>query len=104
MTRDDETAVLPDGWLSRVHRVQNASTNHRVGYCLDVTDLFMSKAVAGRDKDREFCLALLKHAYVKPDHVLEMVTLMPLGDDERLRLRATIRRWIKTLRDEGQLA
>lgn len=31
-----ETAVLPAGWLNRVHRVQNAATNERVGYCLDL--------------------------------------------------------------------
>lgn len=39
-----DTAVLPRGWMSRVHRVQSAATNHRVGYCLDLLDLFMSKA------------------------------------------------------------
>ena len=53
-----ETAVLPAGWMSRVHRVQTETTNGRVGYCLEVTDLFMSKAVAGREKDRLFCIAL----------------------------------------------
>jgi len=61
-----ETAILPGGWMSRVHRLQNAATNGRVGYCLDVVDLFMSKAVAGRDKDRVFCAALLEYGYVKP--------------------------------------
>lgn len=49
-----ETAILPSGWMTRVHRVQNPATNGRVGYCLDVVDLFMSKATAARDKDREF--------------------------------------------------
>ena len=39
-----DTAVLPRGWMSRVHRVQSAATNYRVGYCLDLLDLFMSKA------------------------------------------------------------
>ena len=29
-----ETAVLPRGWIDRIHRVQSAATNHRVGYCL----------------------------------------------------------------------
>ena len=47
------TAILPAGWLQRVHRVQNSNTDGRVGYCLSVTDLFMSKAAAGRDKDRQ---------------------------------------------------
>lgn len=26
-----DTAILPDGWLQRVHRVQNTNTNDRVG-------------------------------------------------------------------------
>ena len=96
-----ETAILPSGWISRVHRVQNSNTNGRVGYCLDVLDLFMSKAAAGRDKDREFCMALLEHGYVRPVRALEMVDTMPLGPDEQRRLRAAIRRWTKTLREAG---
>ncbi len=96
-----ETAILPAGWLDRVHRVQNAATNDRVGYCLDVADLFMSKAAAARDKDREFCMALLEYGYVTPTQVLALVASMPL-DEQRLRtLRATIRRWAKALRDAG---
>jgi hypothetical protein len=96
-----DTAVLPAGWMNRVHRIQNAATNDRVGYCLDVVDLFMSKAVAGRDKDREFCTAMLEHGHVKPAHVFDQVADMPLNDEQRRRLRTTIRRWVKTLRDGG---
>jgi hypothetical protein len=96
-----ETAILPDGWMTRVHRLQNAATNDRVGYCLDVIDLFMSKAAAGRDKDRGFCMALLQHGYVKESGVLDLVAVMPLDDQGQRRLRATIRRWSKTLRDAG---
>lgn len=36
-----DTALLPEGWLQRVHRVQSAATEGRVGYCLDLTDLFL---------------------------------------------------------------
>ena len=96
-----ETAILPDGWMTRVHRLQNAATNDRVGYCLYVIDLFMSKAAAGRDKDRAFCMALLQHGYVKESGVLDLVAVMPLDDQGQRRLRATIRRWSKTLRDAG---
>jgi hypothetical protein len=96
-----ETAVLPDGWLNRVHRVQNAATNDRIGYCLDVIDLFMSKAAAARDKDRDFCMALLQHGYVKPVQALDLVASMPLAEPEQRRLRATIRRWVKALGDAG---
>lgn len=92
-----ETAVLPRGWMQRVHRVQSAATNGRVGYCLDAIDLFMSKAVAGRDKDREFCMALLRYGHVDADQAMAMVAEMPLEDVDRRRLGATIRRWNKAL-------
>lgn len=92
-----ETAILAEGWISRVHRVQNANTNDRVGYCLDVLDLFMSKAVAGRSKDRTFCLALLQYKHVTLTQALDMVEQMPLDFDMQRRLRATIRRWAGAL-------
>jgi hypothetical protein len=98
-----ETATLPGGWMDRVHRVQNAATNDRVGYCLDVVDLFLSKAAAARDKDRVFCMALLQHGHVKPARALRLVDAMPLDDAQQRRLRATIRRWVKTLRDAGHV-
>ena len=95
------TAVLPRGWMSRLHRVQTAATNHRVGYCLDLLDLFMSKAVAGREKDREFCMAMLAHGYVKPVEVLGLVEAMPIEEQGQRRLRSAIRRWLKVVRERG---
>lgn len=91
-----ETAVLPAGWMDRVHRVQGEGTNGRVGYCLDVADLFMSKAAAGREKDREFCIALLAHGHVAVEQVLALVTEMPLDESLRKKLGASIRRWART--------
>jgi len=32
-----DTATLPDGWMGRVHRIQNINTDLRVGLCLGVT-------------------------------------------------------------------
>lgn len=96
-----ETAILPNDWMRRVHRVQNSNTNDRVGYCLDVVDLFLSKAAAGRDKDRAFCMALLEHAYVTPATALGLVSRMPLSVEEQRRLRAAINRWVRTLRAAG---
>ncbi len=95
------TALLPKGWLTRVHRVQGAGTNHRVGYCLDLPDLFLSKAAAGRDKDRAFCMAMLAHGYVTPVEVLGLVGAMPLEAHEQRRLQSAIRRWVKVVRQQG---
>jgi hypothetical protein len=97
-----DTAILPGGWIQRVHRIQNSNTNDRVGYCLAVADLFMSKAAAGRHKDREFCMALIEHAYVTQAQVLELVQYMPIVDSEQRRLRATIHRWAKASREAGR--
>lgn len=96
-----DTAVLPCDWMRRVHRVQNPNTNDRVGYCLDIVDLFLAKAVAGRDKDREFCMALLEYGYLTPACALDLVSKLPIEATTRRSLRATIRRWAKALRDAG---
>ncbi|GAB4061252.1 DUF6036 family nucleotidyltransferase [Uliginosibacterium sediminicola] len=94
-----ETAVLPQDWMQRVHRVQNGNTQNRVGYCLDLPDLFLSKAAAGREKDRDFCIALFQHSYVTLAQVLELVATMPIDSKAQRSLRATIRRWEKSARD-----
>jgi len=92
-----DTAILAEGWMGRLHRVQNENTNGRVGYCLDVVDLFLSKAAAAREKDRVFCIALLKHGYVRAQDALALVIQMPLSDQDKVRLRARIQRWHKSL-------
>lgn len=91
-----ETAVLPEGWERRVEKIQNDRTNGRIGYCLGALDLFMAKAVANRDKDRDFDVALLVHGFVKADEAIAMVSKMPpfLTASERGLLRERIKRWI----------
>lgn len=96
-----DKAILPRDWMTRVRRVQNANTNDRVGYCLGIVDLFLAKAAAGRDKDREFCAALFEHGYVTPEAALALTGEMPLDEATHRRLRATIRRWAQAARDAG---
>lgn len=96
-----ETAILPRDWQTRVHRVQNENTNGRIGYYLDVADLFLSKAAAARQKDREFCMALIEHGHVKLAQVLKLLPTMPGDAQEQRRLRVTILRWEKRLREAG---
>ncbi len=57
----ERTAVLPDGWRTRLVRIENANTRGIVGWCLDVHDLAVSKYVAGRPKDIEFNRELARH-------------------------------------------
>lgn len=81
--------------------MQNENTNGRVGYCLDLVDLFLSKAAAGRDKDREFCMALLEYRYVKLAQVLDLLATMPVDAHDQRRLRVSIRRWARLLHEGG---
>jgi hypothetical protein len=99
---DSKTAKLPLGWELRLHRVQNAGTNDRLGLCLDVIDLFMSKTAANREKDREFNLALMQYGYVLPADAIKMVDAMHLlSDIDKRSMRARIRRWVKLLQERG---
>ena len=57
----EETARLPAGWKERLVVVQNPNTRGARGLCLEIHDLLVSKAVAGRDKDLDFLAAAAKH-------------------------------------------
>jgi hypothetical protein len=56
----ETTAVLPEGWRERLVRFETPGTNGAVAWCLEPHDLWISKAIAGRPKDAEFCRALLE--------------------------------------------
>jgi len=59
-----ETAVLPEGWKERAVVVTGAATQNVRALCLHPADLAASKLVAGREKDRQFVGALLRHGIV----------------------------------------
>ena len=42
-------------------------TNGVVAWCLDLHDLWLAKAIAGRPKDHEFCRALANNGLVNQD-------------------------------------
>ena len=63
----EETAKLPSGWKDRLVAVRTPSTGGATGLCLEVHDLAVSKVVAGREKDRCFVAALLRHRLAQKD-------------------------------------
>mgnify|MGYP001605248801 CR=1 FL=1 len=67
----ETTAVLPEGWRERLIRYETPATNRTVAWCLDPHDLWISKAIAGRQKDIEFCEALLVHGVVSEAILIE---------------------------------
>lgn len=90
---DSTTCVLPDGWMTRLSRLQNENTNGRVGYCLDPIDLIVSKLVANREKDREFNKAIIDAELVKPGDILTRIDKLSMkSPQERDRLKEGCRR------------
>ena len=67
----ETTAVLPDGWRDRLVRYESLLTGGVVAWCLDLHDLWLAKAVAGRPKDIEFCRAFVHEGHVDPDLLRE---------------------------------
>ncbi|MEI6739566.1 MAG: DUF6036 family nucleotidyltransferase [Gemmatimonadaceae bacterium] len=67
----ESTATLPDGWSRRLVRFESAGTRGVVAWCLDLHDLWIAKAIAGREKDRAFCKALLRVNAVDPFRLRE---------------------------------
>ena len=63
----ETTAVLPDGWRDRLVRYESPQTGGVVAWCLDLHDLWLAKAVAGRPKDLKFCRAFVHEGHVDPD-------------------------------------
>ena len=63
----EKTAVLPDGWRDRLVRYETPQTGGVVAWCLDLHDLWLAKAVAGRPKDLEFCRAFIDNGHMDPD-------------------------------------
>ena len=87
----ESTARLPDGWRERLVRFDTPSTRGVTAWCLDLHDLWISKAVAGRDKDREFCRALMLRGDVEPAVLQARLALVPTLDDH---IRANVMSWI----------
>ena len=59
-----KTAVLPDGWRKHLVPFRTPATNGVTALCLEPHDLWISKAIAGRPKDIDFCKALMKRKLV----------------------------------------
>lgn len=66
----EETACLPQGWKERLVVVQNQNTRGARGLCLEVHDLLVAKAIAGRDKDFDFLREAAQHRLADPETLI----------------------------------
>jgi hypothetical protein len=83
----ERTAVLPEGWEARLVPVP---TPAGTGLCLEPHDLIVSKYVAGREKDREYVRAAIRHRLVERDTLLDRLARTPVDDPQRARITAQV--------------
>lgn len=83
----ERTAVLPEGWQARLVPVP---TDAGTGLCLEPHDLLVSKYVAGRQKDREYVRAAVRHRLVERELLLERLAQTSVVEALRTRLRQQI--------------
>jgi hypothetical protein len=87
-----ETAVLPDGWESRLIPVKTPATRGATGLCLEIHDLVISKYVAGREKDGVFVRAAIRHGLVRREILRDRLGQTPIGEDRVSTIRGLIDR------------
>jgi hypothetical protein len=81
------TAVLPDGWETRLVPVPTAAGT---GLCLEPHDLLISKYAAGRDKDREYVRAAARHRLADRATLRERLGQTPISGEQRERISRQI--------------
>lgn len=69
-----DSAVLAKGWEKRLVRYETPATNGVIAWCLSLEDLFVSKAIAGRGKDLEFCQSVI--GLIKVDLTSELLNTL----------------------------
>lgn len=86
----ETTAVLPSGWRKRLVRFTTPGMDAVIAWCLEPHDLWVSKAIAGRPKDLEFCRALVARGIVSSRRLRERLGKVS-GLDERVRTAVAAR-------------
>ena len=84
------TAMLPESWQDRLVAIDNPNTTGYIGLCLELHDLLLSKYFAGRDKDHEFCLAVVQAHLADRDVLLQRLAAMPIDATARARIERRI--------------
>jgi hypothetical protein len=90
-----ETVIAPKGWEDRLVRLNNANTNDISGLCMEVHDLFLSKLVANRTKDRAYCRTLIRYSLVDIDVLRERLKAMPVTTERRKTLGVELESMIR---------
>lgn len=83
----EESPRLSVGWETRLVPIPVGEAR---GLCLEIHDLVLSKYAAGREKDRDYVRAAIRHGLVDCAILLDRLTVMPLDGERREALGALI--------------
>ena len=86
-----ETSVLPPDWQSRAILICNPATRGATGLALEIHDLLVAKAVAGRAKDRDFIEAVFRHRMARPETVAARLQSAPTSVEGRAAAEGLLR-------------
>jgi len=81
---DDTTAILPDGWQTRLVKLHTPATMGAVGWCLEPHDLAVSKLAAGRGKDMSYVRTMLDERLIDADILRQRLLSTPRLHPTRL--------------------
>jgi hypothetical protein len=79
-----DTAVLPDGCRNRLVRWELQSSEPAKPRFLEPHDLAISKLAAGRPKDHDFVLALIRGRLLDVAVLQKRASMLPAGTDPRV--------------------
>lgn len=83
---------MPAGWKRRLIVIDNANARGARGLCLEIHDLLVSKAIAGRDKDLAFLRAAARGGLVSQAILLERLDTVAVDDAVKRIARTAIER------------
>jgi hypothetical protein len=86
-----QSAILPEGWQTRLIEFSGEETGGAVAKCIDVHDLVLSKYAANREKDHKFNREIIRHGFVNQKQLLKLLEGLPVDQTFRDRIRESIR-------------
>jgi len=91
---DPGLATLPEGWLERLRPYRTARTGGITAWCLEPHDLFVSKLVAGREKDLVFLRAMLRHKLARTTLVNRRMEHLPVSAADKQEMTEALKRLV----------
>jgi len=89
----ETTAKLPAGWRERLVVVAGSHTRGARGLCLEIHDLLVAKAIAGREKDLSFLSEAANHRLASRTTLLERLATVEVDEAVRQATRARIEKY-----------